>query len=163
MIHATRTLGFSALLAWSACAIAGGPASQELAQQLESDERERIYHELDEYSTKAYPGWAQLEERRQRMRGVGLANLDVNGVITREEAEQRMPGLARRFDEIDTDADGSIDRAELIAASERLRLQKVQHAKKEEARKAVPQPPAKKIPKRRSKSAPQPDVEATGA
>lgn len=160
MTPATRAFSITAFLTWSACAFAGGPAAQELEQQLESDERERIYHELDEYSTKAYPDWTQLEERRQRMRGIGLANLDVNGVITREEAEHRMPGLARRFDEIDTDADGSVDRAELMAASERLRIQKVQHAKKEESRKAISN--SKKSLKRR-KPTPQPDGDAEGA
>jgi hypothetical protein len=155
----SRSLGFTALLAWSACALAGGPSAQMLEQHLEADERKRIHHELDDYSSKAYPDREQMEERRQKMRDrLKQVDMDDNGVITREEAEQRMPGLAQRFDEVDTDSDGSVDYAEIMAA-EKMREMREQQARRELDRKAAP---AKKHLKRR-KPAPPPDVEAEGA
>lgn len=156
----SRSISFTALLAWSAYAFAGGPSAQVLEQHLEADERERIHHELDDYSSKAYPDSEQLEERRQKMRDrLKQVDVDDNGVITREEAEQRMPGLAQRFDEVDVDSDGSVDRTEIMAAAEKMREMREQQARRDLERKAAP---AKKHLKRR-KPAPPPEVEAEGA
>lgn len=161
MVQSSRALGITAFLAWSACAFAGGPSAQGLEQHLEPDERERIHHELDDYSSKAYPDNERLEERRQKMRDrMKQADVDANGMITREEAEQRMPGLAQHFDEVDLDSDGSVDRAELMAAAEKMREMREQQARRELERKS---PATKKPFKRRAKPVPTPDVEAEGA
>jgi len=57
---------------------------------------------------------AEREARfEERFRG---ADANGDGAISRAEAEQGMPGLARRFDAIDANRDGVVTREELAAA-----------------------------------------------
>jgi Ca2+-binding EF-hand superfamily protein len=60
----------------------------------------------------------------------GTANrqpLDANhdGVISKDEAQSR-PGLARHFDQIDTNRDGQIDRSELRAWRDQMKSRREQ-------------------------------------
>lgn len=56
------------------------------------------------------------------MRGAAMlermkaADTDANGLLSREEVQAAMPGLAARFDTIDADRDGNITLAEMQAA-----------------------------------------------
>ncbi len=105
-----------------------GSAAQGLEQQVSPDERERMHKDLDDYATRTYP--ERLEERRHRMQDrFTQADLNEDNVISRDEAEQRFPGLASHFDEIDTDNDGTISRDELLAAEEKVREEKARKLK----------------------------------
>ena len=54
-----------------------------------------------------------FQQRLQR------ADQNGNGTISRSEAEQHMPRLARHFDRIDTNGDGELSREELRLAHEK--------------------------------------------
>jgi histidinol dehydrogenase len=145
-----------------------GSTVQGLEQQVSPDERERMHKDLDEYATKAYPDHGRLEERRHKMQDrFTQADLNEDNVISRDEAEQRLPGLASHFDEIDTDNDGTISRDELQAAEDKMRDEKARKLKeaKEQNEQLARQetdpetvaPPKKKHVKRRPKTPPPED------
>ena len=152
----------SALISLSALAFAGGDATPGLEESIGSDERERMHRELDKYSNKAYPDSEAIEERRQKMRERLLWQSDQygHGNLSREEAELRMPKIAKHFDEIDTDNDGSISREEMRAAQDKMRALREHYEKREaELAAAAVAPPAKKQAKRRPKPAPPPAID----
>ncbi|HEY8084236.1 MAG TPA: EF-hand domain-containing protein [Methylophilaceae bacterium] len=123
------SIGFSimCLMMFSSWANAGG-AAQGLEQQVSPDERERMHKDLDDYAAKTYP--QRLEDRRHKMQDrFTQADLNEDNVISRDEAEQRLPGLANHFDEIDTDNDGTISRDELQAAEDKMREEKARKLK----------------------------------
>jgi hypothetical protein len=106
-----------------------GSATQGLEQQVSPDERERMHKDMDDYATKAYPDHGHLEERRKLQERFSQADINEDNVISREEAEQRLPWLASHFDEIDTDNDGTISREELQIAEDKIREEKARRLK----------------------------------
>jgi hypothetical protein len=99
---------------------------QRLEQRLGPDERARMHRELNDDLGKSYPDRDQVESRRQmmheRMRErLKKADGNGDGAISRAEADRSMPGVARHFDRIDTDGDGTITRDEMKAAREKMR------------------------------------------
>lgn len=147
-----------------------GSVAQGLEQQVSPDERERMHKDLDEYANKAYPDSGRMEERRHKLRDrFTQADLNEDNVISREEAEQKLPGLASHFDEIDTDNDGTISRDELQAAEDKMREEKARAGKenrdllaREEGDQETTPPPKKKRAKRHPKPTP-PDVNSEGS
>jgi len=98
-----------------------------LQERMSPEQCKRLYRELNDEARKAYPDHEQMELRREKMREKmheRLLQTDQNrdGAITRAEAEKNMPGLARHFDQIDTDGDGIITREEIQAAHEKMRV-----------------------------------------
>lgn len=71
---------------------------------------------------------AHREAMRAQMRAMGqerwaAADKDGDGALTREEAQASMPGIADRFDTLDANHDGKIDRDEMHNA----RMRQQQH------------------------------------
>ena len=73
----------------------------------------------------ALPAAAQSDSSSAQ--GSARTPLDANhdGVISRDEAQSR-PGLARHFDQIDTNGDGQIDRSELRAWRDQMKARREQ-------------------------------------
>jgi hypothetical protein len=100
----------------------GGQSGEQYAPA----ERRRLRGDLDDYSREAYPDREKIEERRREMREKMKARLrqaDENGdhAISRDEARQHMPRLAKHFDRIDRNGDGAISPDEMKSAREHLR------------------------------------------
>ncbi len=81
---------------------------------------------LEEGINQAYPDREQIEARRKQIRDrmrkkLQRADQNGDGSISRAEAERDLPGVARHFDQIDTDHDGVLSRAELHTAREKRR------------------------------------------
>jgi Ca2+-binding EF-hand superfamily protein len=56
------------------------------------------------------------EQQRERLRQrIERADTDASGTISRAEAQRRMPRVYEHFDEIDTDHDGSVSQEEIRA------------------------------------------------
>lgn len=97
-----------------------------LEQRLTPQESEELYRDLQNQSEAAYADHAQIESRRQIMRKkleerLQQADTDNDNSISRLEAEESMPGLAKHFDQIDINHDGVITLDEMKAADERNR------------------------------------------
>ncbi len=112
----------------------GSIYGQRLQQQIGPEERFRMHRELNEDSGKAYPDQEQIESRRQMMRErmrerLNRADSNGDGAISRSEADRSMPGVARHFEQIDIDGDGTITRDEMRDAREKMR--EIQQQKQE--------------------------------
>lgn len=97
-----------------------------LEQRMSPEERQRFNYDLQNHSGAVYPDHEQIESRRQLMRlkmqeRLQRADTDHDNSISRSEAEENMPGLARHFDEIDTNHDGIITIDEMKAVYEKRR------------------------------------------
>jgi hypothetical protein len=151
------------LLAISTLAQAGSvpaPNTEEtttnprLEQRLGPEERARMRRELRDDLGKTYPDHEEIDSRRQIMRErmqerLKRADGNGDGAISRAEAEQSMPGIARHFDSIDIDRDGTISREEMRAAHEKMREAREQHQEiKPEATPADAEQPPRRRPKR---------------
>ncbi len=89
------------------------------------DESIRIRKDLDEYSRTVDPAHVQIEERRRVMRlrlQQRFAQTDRNndGIISRLEAVELMPQVARRFNEVDLNGDNFISFDELVTLQTRI-------------------------------------------
>jgi hypothetical protein len=89
-------------------------------------ESQELYRDLQNQSEAAYADHAQIESRREAMRKrmqerLQQADTDNDNSVSRIEAEENMPGLAKHFNQIDTNHDGVITLDELKAADERRR------------------------------------------
>ncbi|HEY3328243.1 MAG TPA: EF-hand domain-containing protein [Novimethylophilus sp.] len=110
-------------------------------QRMSPEERRRFNDDLQNHSGTVYPDHEQIESRRQIMRQkmqerLQRADTDHDNSLSRTEAEENMPGLARHFDEIDTNHDGIITIDEMKAVYEKKREtaeQKANKAKENEA------------------------------
>lgn len=138
MNHMILFAATAGLLALPSLTLAAGPevasTGQGLEQRLGPDERARMHRELNDDLGKAYPDRDQVESRRQmmheRMRErLRQADGNGDGAISRTEAERSMPGIARNFERIDSDNDGTITREEMKAAREKLREMRQQWQK----------------------------------
>jgi len=97
-----------------------------LEQRMSPEERQRFNYDLQNHSGTVYPDHEQIESRRQLMRQkiqerLQRVDTDHDNSISRAEAEENMPGLARHFDEIDTNHDGIITIDEMKAVYEKKR------------------------------------------
>jgi len=97
-----------------------------MAESRSSADQRSLRGDLEDYSRDAYPDHEQVEARRHEMRErmkkrLHEADQDSDGTLSREEANQNMPGLARHFDKIDRNGDGVISREEMKEARQRMR------------------------------------------
>lgn len=84
-----------------------------LEQRMSPEERQRFNYNLQNHSNTVYPEFDQIETRRSQMRQkiqerFHKVDSDHDNSISRLEAEESMPGLARHFDEIDVNHDNII-------------------------------------------------------
>jgi EF hand len=85
----------------------------------------RLRRDLDEYSRTVDPAHVQIEERRrlmyQRVQSRFVdADRDNDGSISREEALDSLPQVARHFNQVDLNGDGVITLDELEALQARI-------------------------------------------
>ena len=112
--------------------------AQALEGNVSAEERMRLRNDLETYSRSEDPDHEQLEARRRAMRERAKqrfqsADKDSDGSISREEAWESMPQLARHFDQIDTNSDGIITEDEMVAAQARaLERQRAASARNDE-------------------------------
>jgi Ca2+-binding EF-hand superfamily protein len=121
-----------------------GAPQQALDSNISIEERMRLHRDLEEYSRTVDPAHVQIEERRRVMRMrlqqrfVG-SDKDNDGSISREEAFETMPQIARHFSQVDLNNDGVITLNELEAAQARaIEHQRAATAKAEEAQETEP-------------------------
>lgn len=112
------------------------PHSQNLEQRMTPEASQELYEDLQSQSEAAYSDQAQIESRRQTMRKkmqerLLQADTDNDNSVSRIEAEESMPGLAKHFDQIDINHDGVITLDEMKAEDERRRELKEQKKKRE--------------------------------
>lgn len=110
--------------------------NQNLEQRLTPEQRQELYQDLQSQSEAAYSDQPQIESRRQVMRKkmherLQQADTDNDNSVSRIEAEESMPGLAKHFDEIDFNHDGVITLEEMKAEDERRRELREQKKKRE--------------------------------
>ncbi|WP_179212124.1 EF-hand domain-containing protein [Methylobacillus rhizosphaerae] len=119
---------------------------QRLDAKISNEDRQRLRRDLDEYARSGAAAHAQIEERRQLMRQRLLARFqeadkDGNGVISREEATEMLPQVARHFMQFDLNDDGMITMSELETMQ--MRIAERQHKnldKKEKELQEVAEP-----------------------
>lgn len=106
-----------------------------LDSNISSEDRIRLHRDLEEYSRTVDPAHVQIEERRRVMRMrlqerfLG-SDKDNDGSISREEAFETMPQIARHFSQVDLNNDGVITLNELEAAQARA----IEHQRAETAK-----------------------------
>jgi Ca2+-binding EF-hand superfamily protein len=121
-----------------------GTPQPALDGNISAEERMRLHRDLEEYSRTVDPAHVQIEERRRVMRMrlqqrfLG-SDKDNDGSISREEAFETMPQIARHFNQVDLNNDGVITLNELEAAQARaMEHQRAATAKAEEIQEADP-------------------------
>ncbi|MEO8417633.1 MAG: EF-hand domain-containing protein [Methylophilaceae bacterium] len=98
---------------------------QSLDGNIGLEDRMRLHRDLEEYSrTVDHPAHVLIEERRRvmhrRLQERFLnSDKDNDGSISREEAFETMPQIARHFSQVDLNNDGVITLNELEAAQAR--------------------------------------------
>ncbi len=85
----------------------------------------RLRRDLDEYARTVDPAHVQIEERRRVMHQrlqerFSDTDRDNDGTISRLEAVQSMPQIARRFNEVDINGDNLISLDELESLQTRI-------------------------------------------
>ncbi|MCB5185036.1 EF-hand domain-containing protein [Methylobacillus gramineus] len=105
--------------------IPGPQIHQTLDGKISLEDRLRLRRDLDEYSRSVDAAHAQIEDRRRVMRQRILerfqeADRDNNGVISREEATEFLPQVARHFMQFDLNGDGMITMNELETVQARI-------------------------------------------
>lgn len=122
-------------------------SAQTLDGNITDEERLRLRRDLDEYSRSVDPAHVQIEERRRVMHQrlverFASSDKDNDGSISREEAAETMPQIARHFNQVDLNGDGIITLNELEAAQARA----IERHRAETAKNEVqdPEPPKRK-------------------
>lgn len=122
-------------------------SAQTLDGNITDEERMRLRRDLDEYSRSVDPAHVQIEERRRVMHQrlverFANSDKDNDGSISREEATETMPQIARHFNQVDLNGDGIITLNELEAAQARA----IERRRAETAKNEVqdPEPPKRK-------------------
>lgn len=90
------------------------------------EERLRIYRDLDEYSRSVDSTHLIIEKQRRSMRDRLMqrfagSDKDNDGSISREEATESLPQIARHFSQVDTNGDGVVTLDELAVVYARMR------------------------------------------
>jgi hypothetical protein len=98
---------------------------QALEVNVSAEERLRLRNDLETYSRAEDPDHDQMEARRHAMRErvkqrFQSADKDSDGSISRGEAWESMPQLARHFEQVDTNNDDIITEDEMEAAQTRM-------------------------------------------
>lgn len=99
-------------------------AAQQPLDSISQEDRIRLRRDLDEYSRSVDTAHVQIEERRRIMRQriqerFFGSDKDNDGSISREEAFETLPQIARHFSQVDLNGDGVITLNELEAAQAR--------------------------------------------
>lgn len=127
--------------------------------RVSNEDRTRLRRDLDSYSRSLDPVHSQIEENRILMRKrlqerFFQADKDNNQTLSRIEATEMMPQIARHFTEVDLNADGEISINELAVAMnkaiERQRLEEAQLAEVEQRAAEVKSAEAKSIDLKKS-------------
>lgn len=89
------------------------------------EERIRIYRDLDEYSRSVDSTHLLIEKQRRGMRErlqqrFAGSDKDNDGSISREEATESLPQIARHFSQVDTNGDGVITLDELAVVHAKM-------------------------------------------
>ena len=111
--------------------------SQTLDENISAEERLRLRRDLDEYARSTDPDHVQIQEQRRLMRQriqerFMSSDKDNDGSISREEAAETLPQIARHFSQVDLNNDGVITLNELEAAQARaIERQRAATAKNE--------------------------------
>jgi|GEM_PF-4057660 len=141
-LHEIRTLAaLSTLMSLSVLAYAGAINTQELEQdgvqaELENpipslegsislEERMRLHRDLNVYSRSIDSNHIVIENHRRGMRQrlyerFSGSDKDNDGSISREEATETMPQIARHFNQVDTNGDGVVTLNELAVLHARM-------------------------------------------
>jgi Ca2+-binding EF-hand superfamily protein len=113
---------------------------QTLGDEVSSEDRALLRRDLDTYSRSADPDHVLLEERRRMMRKqiqerFFAADRDNDGSLSRVEATETLPQIARHFSEVDLNGDDVITINELAEAQAKAdERQRMAETKLEEAR-----------------------------
>ncbi len=113
---------------------------QTLGDEVSYEDRVMLRRDLDTYARSADPDHVQLEERRRMMRKqiqerFFAADHDNDGTLSREEATETLPQIARHFSEVDLNDDEVITINELaVAQAKALERQRIAEAKLIEAK-----------------------------
>jgi len=123
------------------------------------EQRQRFNQDMETQTGKAYPDFAQIESRRQKMRErlperMRQADKDNDNSISRAEAEESMPGVARHFDQIDANHDSVITYDEMKTAQEKRHKAAKLQAKQDSEKKAQPKK-KKKSTRKKSGASPK--------
>lgn len=122
--------------------------NQTLNDSVSNEDTIRLRRDLDLYSRSVDPSNIQIQERRRLMRKriqerFLVADQDGDGALTRIEATESLPQIARHFSKVDLNGDDTITINELATAydnlveKQRLDAQRLQEAELAEQRKAA--------------------------
>ena len=107
----------------------GASAEEGLQQTLNlnfsPENREKLRRALDDYARSVDENHEQIEARRKAMHESIEARFldadtDGDGMVTRQEATEKLPQIARHFNQVDTNEDGAITIDELEEAQARI-------------------------------------------
>lgn len=103
---------------------AGDGMRQTLNLNFSPENREKIRKALDDYAKSVDQDHARIEERRRAMQESLKARFldadnDNDGTIDRQEATEKLPQIARLFNQVDVNQDGVISLEELQDAQSR--------------------------------------------
>jgi Ca2+-binding EF-hand superfamily protein len=116
------------------------PSDQSLGDEVSDEDRVLLRRDLDNYARSADPDHVLLEERRRLMRKqiqerFFAADRDNDGSLSRMEASEALPQIARHFNDVDLNGDDVITINELAVAQARAdERQRMAASKLEEAR-----------------------------
>lgn len=121
------------------------------------EDLERFNRNMEAQTEEAYPDRAKIESRRKNAREriqeqMQQADTDNDNSISRTEAEESMPGVARHFDQIDANHDSVITYDEMKTAQEKRHKAAELQAKQDSEKKAQPKKKKKSTRKKSSAS-----------
>lgn len=98
---------------------------QTLNLNFSPENREKLRKALNDYSRAVDPDHGQIEERRRAMQESIEARFleadsDGDGTIDRQEATEKLPQIARHFNQVDINQDGLVSLDELQTAQARI-------------------------------------------
>jgi len=100
-------------------------SARKLKGPISIEDSIRLRRDLDEYSRTVDPAHVQIEERRRIMHQriqtrFAESDKDNDGTLSREEATESLPQVARHFSAVDTNNDGVITLDELESLQFRI-------------------------------------------
>ena len=118
-------VGDSQRLAANEDASAEEGLQQTLNLNFSPENREKLRRALDDYARSVDENHEKIEARRKAMHESIEARFldadtDGDGMVTRQEATEKLPQIARHFNQVDTNEDGAITIDELEEAQARI-------------------------------------------